>query len=746
MKLHLPYLLLSALVAAQMCATATAATVVGSGVFYDNGKNAYSSDPSLPAGDKDDSYFCWATAGANMVQYWQDSYSQYHDQGQTPPSGISSNYTDPYGTSYLKVYQEALKVQMANKTGYHTEFIDWWFKGDEVINGSTSVLPSQDGYYQTLSGDSDISKRQLEFTEDKFADSLKSIFSTQGQIAGISFTSYNAEIMQSSRVHAVTCMGYETDSEGKVSALILADADDEYFGAVRVNVSYDKDVKLHYEFETPEGILAFNAPVGDCTVLSSDDINYDYGKYYVFMDKISGDLAQIVTPTSYTNEAGDVVTVAQTAEHANVDITKAAGTTTSLDASTTVTGNTVTVGDGSNIVVLTTDNGEKLSLDGLELAATGLKVKAGSLASLENVSVTGYADGGIDGVGHTAFHDGSLSVTNNTTEGNGAGATNASYMEISDNTVGVVFSGNKATGANSVGGGIENKAGAVLSIRGNKSANFSGNSATNGGNDIYNAGTAIVADNKSVVFASSENGKAAVTNDGTLYLANNSDQTIEFKGSKLDGSGITYIGKDNRSSAYTGAVKFTDGGDTNAMTVEKKTASVAAALENLSVSLNEINGTTASQSSISGAKVQTNGDLNVSKLTMDNTSSLKGNVITLSEVVIDLSNVDGTTGTDGALTYDLSGLLTASTVKLDNIVFDAHGIELTKDQEVVVTLGNNTLNGTAFLLTADGLREQTKLIDGSVHFSANSPIVPEPATTTLSLLALAGLCARRRRK
>lgn len=740
MKLRLPSILLSALVAAQMCTTATAATVVGSGVFYDVGKESYSSDPNAT---KQDSLFCWATAGANMVQYWQDSYGQYHDQGQTPPSGIGSSYNDPYGTSYLKVYQEALKVQGADKTGYHTEFIDWWFKGTAVKNVSTTVLPEQDGYYNTLSDGQSVSARTLPHTESTLPDTMKTIFSTQGQLAGLSFRAYRgAEVPM--KDHAITCMGYETGADGKVSALILADADDAYYGAIRVNVSYDQQLELPAKGEFLGQPYEYTVYVNgaDNPIMSSDDINYDFGKYPAWLY----DVSQIVTPTSYTNESGEVVTVAQKAEHANTDIANAAKTTTSLEGDTKVTGKQVAVGNGSNIVVLTTDDGGELALDGLALKTTGLEVRAGSLASLENVSVTGYADGGIDGVGHTAFHDGSLSVTNNTTEGNGAGATNASYMEISDNADGVVFSGNKATGANSVGGGIENKAGAVLSIRGNESVNFSGNSATKGGNDIYNAGTAIVADNKSVVFASSENGKAAVTNDGTLYLANKEDQTIEFKGSTLDSNGITYIGKDNRSTDYNGKVKFTDGGDTNAMTVEKKTTSVVAALQNLSVSLNEINGTTASQSSISGALVQTNGDLNVSKLTMDNTSSLKGNAITLDAVVIDLKGVEGVEGANNTITYDLSGLLTASAgVTMDSIVFDTNGLELTAGQNIVVTLGN-TLEGTALLLTSDGLREQTKLLDGSVHFSADSPVIPEPATTTLSLLALAGLCARRRRK
>lgn len=743
MKLRLPSILLSALVAAQMCTTANADTVVASGVFYDVGKESYSSDPNAT---KQDSLFCWATAGANMVQYWQDSYGQYHDQGQTPPSGIGSSYNDPYGTSYLKVYQEALKVQGADKTGYHTEFIDWWFKGTAVKNGSTTVLPEQDGYYNTLSDGQSVSARTLPHTESTLPDTLKTIFSTQGQLAGLSFRAYRgAEVPM--KDHAITCMGYETGADGKVSALILADADDAYYGAIRVNVSYDQQLELPVKGEFLGQPYEYTVYVNgaDNPIMSSDDINYDFGKYPAWLY----DVSQIVTPENYTNEAGEVVTVAQDAVHANTDIANAAKTTTSLEGDTKVTGQQVAVGNGSNIVVLTTDNGEKLSLDGMDLKTTGLKVRAGSLASLENVSVTGYADGGIDGVGHTAFHDGSLSVTNNTTEGNGAGATNASYMEISGNTDDVVFSDNKATGANSVGGGIENKEGAVLSIRGNKTVNFSGNSATKGGNDIYNAGTAIVADNKSVVFASSENGKAAVTNDGTLYLANKkSEQTITFDNATLDSSnGTTYIGKDNRT-AYDSKVTFTKGSQTTTIDNDNKSGTPAT-LDKLSVSADEIIGTSAKASSVTGANIVSNGDLLMKSLTLDASDTIKttSGDITMTNTVIKLK--DFSHETEGSQhTFDLSGLTAATgTLTLNNVVFDTTGMDLDigADDTVLITFAPTVELTDAQLSKATGTNLRGELRGEHAVIFHGDNLAPEPATATLSLLALAALAARRKR-
>lgn len=759
MKLRLPLLLLSALVAAQLGATATAdtltpqaTTVIGSGVFYDTGKNHYSSDSSIPKGDVgyiDDSLFCWATAGANMVQYWQDTYYKYHDADTTPANGVTGGYSKPYGTSYLAVYQEALKKQSADKTGYHTEFIDWWFKGTEVTNGVT-VLESIDGNYNTLAGGKTVSQHWLPRSKDVLGTSLDTIFSTQGQLAGLSFTSYDTVTERAARVHAVTCMGYEKDEDGVVTALILADADDEYFGAVRVNVTYGGPDD-YADYSKAQGIENFKLPLNNIPLLSSDDVSYDYGKYLVYVE----DLAQIVTPSSYTNESGDTVTVAQAAVNANTDVSVdnyTLNTSTSLEADTTVVGKHVTVGNGTNIVVLTSDHAETLFLQGNGLHDSGLEVKAGSLVSLKRVEVTGYQGGGIEAVGHTSFHDGSLSLGNNTTQGNGAGASNASYMEIKDNGEGVLVYGNAAQGTDSVGGGIYNGDGAVLSLRGNTSVFFANNTATKGGNDIYNGvgSTAIVADNATVTFASAGNGKAAVTNDGTLYLANKDAQKITFVDSALDGKGTTYIGKDNRSSGYDGKVTFTDGyGATKEMTVaanRTKDASAVAALKNVTVSVGEINGAAAAQSSIAAAQIISSDDLDVSRVTLDNSSTLSAtNTLHLDNVVIKLANVTYSQLGD-ILIYDLSGTLTASQITMNNLVFDTDGLELGAEDKVTVYLGTAPLNGTARLLTADGLRDHVELENGAVYFSGDSGLVPEPATATLSLLALAALAARRKRR
>lgn len=739
MKLRLPSILLSALVAAQMCTTATADTVVGSGHFYDVGKYSYASPATTylraDGTSQNDALLCWANSSSNITQYWQDFYYKNAEAGT--PNGTVNTGLSPYGTGYLAVYNAMCEKIDEDKGGDASGFLTWWFTGNEyadtlfagtaaekkVVRLEAMDKANYSAFETAASAYKSMSTTTI--SGDGWETFIKESLAVPGQAIAMA--------IEGNATHSISMWGYETDSEGHITSLMLTDSDDQQFGLYRMDVVKED---VYGDFSQYWGPGYEHVYQGTKLVLKTDDdfCYYGHGK-----DTLVSSLVTTQVPEAYSLSAEDTPKVKTTI---TADGTVSENTNLANDThKTSVSGKGVTVGDGESVVVLTAEKGHTLSLEGNGAEETGILVKQGGSVILSNISIDGYKDGGMETGNKTYFNDGSVSITNNEkSTGNGAGINTTEYLEMRNGTVAIT--GNTANDGK--GGGIYTTDRTV--IRGNSSVVFSGNEASQGGNDIYNAkgGTVIVADNATVTFASSENGKAAVTNDGTLYLANNSDQTIEFKNSKLDGSGITYIGKDNNSSAYTGAVKFTDGGDTNAMTVEKKTASVVAALENLSVSLNEINGTTASQSSISGAKVQTNGDLNVSKLTMDTTSSLKGNAITLDAVVINLHDV-ASTEEGNTLTYDLSGLLTAADgVTMNNIVFDTNGLELTDGQNIVVTLGN-TLEGTALLLTSDGLREQTKLADGSVHFSASSPVVPEPATTTLSLLALAGLCARRRR-
>lgn len=114
--------------------------------------------------------------------------------------------------------------------------------------------------------------------------------------------------------------------------------------------------------------------------------------------------------------------------------------------------------------------------------------------------------------------------------------------------------------------------------------------------------------------------------------------------------------------------------------------------------------------------------------------------------------LDGTLqGSGRNVTFTLASteatLATNTGVKLQDTSAntEAQSTTLTFDSPVMLGSGESlTLTLTASTSNANTLVGLTGMTVG--YTPVASPVVPEPATATLSLLALAGLCARRRRK
>lgn len=768
MKLRLPSFLLSAVVAAQLCTTANA-DVVGSGVSYDVGKLSYSSDPSITKAD--DSLYCWAASGANALQYWQDTYLDYADKPAQTPNGIGDGYNSPQGTDYLEIYQEVIKNGENDKTGATEEMYNWWFKGEPVSNNSTSVLPSQDGYYNQLFAPTEDKDGQSMTTPVASSNlstdpnggllaSMKEIFAVQGQVPCFKLHVYdvvnlvpaydfekgeNVMASQIGNFHSITCWGYESDGEN-VTALILSDSDDEYFGAFRVNVTYEDKSQYPEKYMVDAlGLQWANAMPGPAvlTVLANDDQNSYYGNMLTFLASANS----ILTPESYVDAEGNTVDVAKDAKGADaLGDNHTLLRNTSLTKDETISDDNLTVGDGQQIVILTSSGAENLTLEGNGDKEAGLDVKAGSLVSLKNVSVSGYTNGGMNLDGHGYFDNGSLEITDNSKKGNGAGALNEHYMEVKGNET-VTVSGNSATGN---GGGIANDKDATLSISGNGTVSFSGNTAAKG-KDIYNAAgaTALIVNNEEVTFAS---GKSAVTNDGALYLGNTTDQKITFKDSTLDGNGTTYIGQDVRKNNYDGAVDFTKGAQTTSIKANK--SGTPATLDKLSVSAEEIIGTSAKASSVTGADIVSNGNLLMKSLTLDASDTIKttSGAITMTNTVIKLKDFEHTTSSvEGGTQYifDLSETLAATgTLTLNNVVFDTTGmgdLNIGDKDSVLITFAPTVVLTDAQLSKGADTNLRGELQGEHAVIFNGGNLAPEPATATLSLLALAALAARRKR-
>ena len=762
MKLRLPLYLLGCVLSLPLTMTASADTV-GSGVFYDVGKIFFSSDPSATtppeSGVKTDVNYCWAAAGSNVMQYWQDTYiSKADDQSKTPHT-IIQGFEQPHGTDYLDIYNELLKNGKVDETADPEEFFKWWFKGDAVVSFyDYDIIPEQEGYYTKMEfGDGNIAVTSDWYGDlTDFTSFVKNAFATQGQAITLTVDGTSKETGESALYHVISCWGYELGEDGLISSLILSDSDDEYFGAFKVDVSP--------ETKTIVVDIDYGWDIENVPNLSTED----QGCYYKNLDVF-------VQEGSYINTPGGSAVEPVPSEIPDNGLVME-NTRIEKDSGQTVTGHGVTVGDDKTVVVLTSERGANLTLDGTGASAadTGLKVTAGAMVSLVgdkkeqegSFVVENYANGGMKLTGKAYINDEKeVIISNNTKTGDGAGIDTDSYLEIRNND-NVTISGNEATGK---GGGIYNTG--TVSIRGNSGlVVFEDNTAADGGNDIYNAqgGIVNIADNGIVRFNGTDADEAAVVNDGVLYLQSGQvgeegeehPAEIIFNNSALDSTGgTTYVGQDVNGVKAETKVEFLDTATGAGLNIIQKEQAVAV-LDHLRANASEIAGLDAEVSSMTNALVTTTGDLHLSSMTLDESNvfadgSEDVHTVLMDNVVITL-NPAKMEFSDGKYNYDMSGMFDYTNMTLQNVYFDATGIgalaEGLKDGEYIninFGLGDNVsalVNNVVVRFANDMVTtDYTSLVGGNVEFRGTG-VVPEPATSTLSLLALAGLAARRRRK
>ncbi len=767
MKPRLTSILL-ALIAIPATTFTASADVIGNGVVYDVGKNHYADKPSGQGYIEDDMQ-CWAAAGSNAVQYWQDTYYEKHDDKEVPNGVIeNSPYAPPAGTRYLRVYEKELEYMIGNWGGESVNFFNWWMNGTEV---SGNLKTGKGAYYSDVFGDkaAGLAYKGLDdqwgaqffyegepvpvFTPEgldqmhkDLTDFIVDTFQTQGQIATLNIN-YG---------HAITCLGYETDENGLLSALILTNSDDAHFGAFRASIVREQTDPLSMAAMGWEDMYQ---TYGERLVLKTDDdevlrLNATYGTDSPTVKPWVSGAARIDTP--------EEIAVDATPAQSTVTAGETLAVNTRLMESQTVAGNGIVVGNGEQAMILTsaktTGDGEAviLSLDGETATGnhTGMTLQEGSMVSLYSLTVQNYAEGGIYNGTKMYLHDGTQNISNNTKEGNGAGISNQNFIELQDNAS-VSITNNKSTGDDGKGGGIFNAENATVSIHGNGEVTFSGNSA-DCGNDIYNSATGIVniADNIAVTFVGDSKKTAeqniSIVNEGDLYLAAGDGKHITFENSSLETTGKTYIGRDksNWSTDTAGDVAFTDtnGSRINISSNSADTMTYAT-LEKLSVSANAIAGAGDETGSISNALITSLGGLSVGKLKLDTTDSLVSqgpDYINLDNVVLTLTDSD----MEGN-TFDLTNVLTGN-LTLNKVVFDLSQVTLQGDDLSKLTFDLSkayadtaALNEQLSFKTAQG---KVSLVQaGSTVLLAAAPL-PEPTTGTLSLVALVALAARRRKK
>ncbi|MDO5449623.1 MAG: hypothetical protein Q4F30_01910 [Akkermansia sp.] len=439
-----------ALLLAALSPAAKADCTIVSGNVYDNGKLTYSADASLPAykaeGYRNDYVMCWAAAASNVIQYWQDTYYNFRDQGTDPAMGVTTGYTEPAGTDSLAVYDELL-ASWTESSGYVYSAYSWWMTGGRYVPYGSSLKDENSGGYYTkifgstqpayASGLQDASfyslfiDKGLKTNKSIIDSTLQKAFSTQGQAVNLSVC-HNDRYY--SGMHAITCWGYETDDKGNITGLIVTDSDDKQYGAIILTLKEE----------------------ADGTVTIGND---RYGSWYSMYNYMLYDVSYIDTPeTSHTTGKK----VAERASQTSVaSISDQVNQTCTLTQSATFTDSTLCIGGGTYegtqtpaAIVFTTERDAKISVSyTADPLSPMFKVADGAMALLNGgLEVAGggrWQAGGVVAEGQLYIHGGEVSVTNAKYIGTGGGISAKSYVEIKGGGD-VNISGNQATISNTM--------------------------------------------------------------------------------------------------------------------------------------------------------------------------------------------------------------------------------------------------------------------------------------------------------
>ncbi len=257
---------------------------------------------------------------------------------------------------------------------------------------------------------------------------------------------------------------------------------------------------------------------------------------------------------------------------------------------------------------------------------------------------------------------------------------------------------------------------------------------------------------------------SATIGNGTLdcYLIVVCENTLNLCGD-LGGSG-TIILKDSATLNLGTYTLSKDVSLNGASTIKAENTTIKALntdkeglLQKLSVSDGLITGTDRQASLADGLEIESTANLMIKSMTItaNNEIYVGEHTITLNQVTIDLSQAKyELVGSD--YYFQLQDLINC-TLEMDDVVFDASGLELPEDFDPAkngigfdfgtdVTIDPQTAKNLTLLMGDHWSQTVSPGDRGQMVFSALVPMTPEPTTGTLGLLALAALAARRRRK
>lgn len=674
--------------------------------FYDSTKG-WSEIKNNSAGD---SRMCWAHTTGNMIQYWQSYYGVfYKDKNKALPYGsdYSRTVNPSLGASYT-LSEDPMRLN-STKTiitvGFNSEDT-----GGRVVEGTNFYFTrhqSGGGFFSEYFGavDDGVANTEgqtatLTAVNDQAAltSALLSAMGISKQGDGsykqteaglIAHLNVGAGEGSSFSAHTLTCYGFTLDANGNVNSLVYADSDNYKLSGIAssegIGTMDGGTPTLEQAFVKVEnGKIMLYTDAACTTALTYGTQNH----YYL------GGITQINTPEVLQNMLAEYSDVANEAQvwNGNSNEWKAQVATTE-ELPTESTGWDVLV-DGDNIAEEHRDYYHAYSTDGRAVVfdAHGMNGRT----STQTITVSGTVT------------PGAITVEN--------------------------------------GGDYHLKAGTGAAIEG------TGDVAVNNGGKLsseLNFGT------RSITAKSGGHFAYAMTADTVLtgQISGESGSTIQFRNGS-SATDVTYsYDMSNRQlasttvNAITGTLVIGDSQDTMATHVDFSAAYDGYMnVENLVMygtsSLNTagttvVTGTYSSLKSLQAASTYNLRAAATPGPTLYDSLDLTQADTLVMETSTSLNNNSLILSTNNSLTLDMELSTTEA-----NILFTEVG-QVTVDG--IANTGETEWEASSFFSGADMQNYNLVFSDGTVALVFD-PLVPEPATSTLGLVALAGLAMRRRRR
>lgn len=186
---------------------------------------------------------CWAYTSSNVIQYWQDVYGQFYTGNKEDlPTGLtySRENLEKFG-GIQSTSMSLLFYQNTNDEGGDSSYaFEWYLRSGSTTRGDGTVMftnaTSSGGYFREYFtsnsggnswtygyGDAvDLGEWTQEFAKAlgcTLGEDGQYHVTSEGQIAYVSLRNNGGG------QHAMTCYGFETDDNGNLTAVYMADSD-----------------------------------------------------------------------------------------------------------------------------------------------------------------------------------------------------------------------------------------------------------------------------------------------------------------------------------------------------------------------------------------------------------------------------------------------------------------------------------------------------------------------------------------